>query len=47
MLACSAARTFALSLLDRRAGLGSDGATPTTSDMVGDCRHTSLCASFE
>ena len=42
MLACSAARAFALSLLDHRAGLGSNGATPTTSDVVGDCRHMRL-----
>ena len=39
MLACAAAQAFALSLLERRAGLGSDGPTPTTSDVVGDCRH--------
>ena len=39
MLACAAARAFTLSLLERRAGLGFDGPTPTTSDVVGDCRH--------
>ena len=39
MLASAAAQAFALSLLERRAGLGSDGPTPTTSDVVGDCRH--------
>ena len=37
-------RAFALFLLDRRVGLGSDGATPTTSDVVGDCRHTRMWA---
>ena len=39
LLACSAAQAFALSLLERRDALGSDGATPTTSDVIGDCRH--------
>ena len=36
---CAASQAFALSLLHRRAGLGSDGPTPTTSDVVVDCRH--------
>ena len=31
-----------VSLLDRRAGLGSDGATPSTSDVVGECRHMGM-----
>ena len=39
MLACVAAQVFALSLLERRAGFGSDGPTPTTSDVLGDCGH--------
>ena len=36
LFACSAAQAFALSLLERRDALG---ATPTTSDVIGDCRH--------
>ena len=31
-------QAFALSLLERRDALGSDGATPTT-DVIGDCQH--------
>ena len=34
MLACAAAQAFALSLLERRAGPGSDGPTPTTSEWL-------------
>ena len=39
MLACSTAQAFGLSLLDRRGAFGADGATPSTSDVIGDCRH--------
>ena len=34
MLACSAAKAVALSLLESPGGLGSDGATPTTSEVI-------------
>ena len=34
-----AAQAFTLFLLDRRCALGSDGATPSISDVIGDCRH--------
>ena len=39
MLAFAAAQALALPLLERRGDLGSDGPAPTTSDVVGDCRH--------
>ena len=39
LLAGSAAKAFALSLLERRSGLGSDGDTPLTSEVIGDYRH--------
>ena len=39
LLACSAAKAFALSLLERRSGLGSDGDTPFTSEVIGEHRH--------
>ena len=42
LLACSSARAFALSLLDRRALVGVDGDTPSSSDVVGDIRHVPL-----
>ena len=42
MLACAAARAFALSLLDKRPALGSDGDTPSSSDVVAACRHLPL-----
>ena len=42
ILACSAAKSLALSLLERRGGLGADGATPSASEVIGDARH--LCA---
>ena len=42
LLACSSARAFALSLLDRRAVVGVDGDTPSSSDVVGDIRHVPL-----
>ena len=49
MLACSAARAFALSLLDRSAGLGSDGATPNNHIRCGLRlpSHEVVSASFE
>ena len=34
LLACSAARSFGLSLLERRAGFGMDGETPSTSAVL-------------
>ena len=42
MLACAAARAFALSLLDKRPALGSGGDTPSSSDVVAACRHLPL-----
>ena len=39
LLACSAARAVALSLLERRGGLGSDGDTPFTTEAISDHRH--------
>ena len=39
MLACSAARAVALSLLERRRGQGSDDVTPSTSDVLADARY--------
>ena len=39
LLVCSAAKAFALSLLERRSGLGSDGDTPLTTEVIGDHRH--------
>ena len=42
ILACSAAKSLALSLLGRRGGFGADGATPSTSEVIGDAHH--LCA---
>ena len=42
LLACSSARAFALSLLDRRAVVGVDGDTPSSSDVVGDICHVPL-----
>ena len=38
-LACCAAQAFAFSLLERRGGLGSDGAFPSTIDVIWDDRH--------
>ena len=38
---CSVAKSLAL-LLERRGGFGADGATPSTSEVIGDARH--LCA---
>ena len=34
ILACSSARAFAMSLLERRGGMGTDGPTPSTDDVV-------------
>ena len=39
LLACSAAKAFALSLLEGRSGLGSDGDTPLTTEVISDHRH--------
>ena len=39
MLACASARAFALSLLDRRPGVGADGVTPSSAEVVAACRH--------
>ena len=38
MLACSGARSFALSLLERRGGLGEDGATPPSHEVEWEAR---------
>ena len=42
LLACSAARAFALSLLERRGGLGADGATPSCSEVITEGRYAGL-----
>ena len=42
ILACAAARAFVLSLLEKRPALGCDGDTPSTSEVVGACRHLPL-----
>ena len=42
MLASSAARAVALSLLERRGGQGSDGVTPSTSDVLAGVPGTRL-----
>ena len=42
LLACSAAKALAMSLLERRGGQGADGATRTTSEVIGDYRHLGL-----
>ena len=39
LLACASARAFALSLLDRRPAVGSDGVVPSTSVVITDCLH--------
>ena len=39
LLACASARAFALSLLDRRPVVGSDGVVPCTSAVITACRH--------
>ena len=36
ILACCASRSLALSLLEQRGGLGADGPTPSSSEVVGD-----------
>ena len=38
LLACSSARAFAKSLLERRGGIGADGSTPSTADVVWEAR---------
>ena len=40
LMACTAPRAFALSLLDRRCCASADGDTPTTSEVIGDHRDT-------
>ena len=40
-LSCCAAQAFAMSLLERRGGLGADGEVPTTSDVVWSDRFPS------
>ena len=42
ILACAAARAFALSILEKRPALGCDGDTPSPSEVVGACRHLPL-----
>ena len=42
MLACTAARAFAGSLLDRRLALGVDGVSPSVHDVVGEARFAGL-----
>ena len=42
MLACTAARAFAGSLLDRRLALGVDGVPPSVHDVVGEARFAGL-----
>ena len=39
MLACSGARSFALSLLERRGGLGEDSATPASHEVEWEARY--------
>ena len=39
LLACSAARAVALSLLERRGGIGADGDTPSTTEVLADARY--------
>ena len=41
-LACSSARAFAMSLLERRGGMGADGPTPSTDDVVWEARFSAL-----
>ena len=40
ILACSASRSFASSLLELRGGLGADGPTPSSSEVVADDRFS-------
>ena len=42
MFACTAARAFAGSLLDRRLTLGVDGVSPSVHDVVGEARFAGL-----
>ena len=39
LLACSAARAVALSLLERRGGIVADGDTPSTTELLADARY--------
>ena len=41
ILACCASRSLALSLLEQRGGLGADGPTPSSCEVVGDDRYSS------
>ena len=38
-MACSAAKAFALSLLESRTCASSDGSTPLTGEVIGDFRY--------
>ena len=40
ILACSSSRAFAMSLLERRGGMGADGLTPSTDDVVWEARFS-------
>ena len=40
ILACSAARSVALSLLEQQGGLGADGPTRSSSDVLTQCRNS-------
>ena len=42
MLACTAARAFATSLLNLRLGGGADGEVPTTQEVVNEARFAGL-----
>ena len=42
ILACSSARAFAMSLLERPGGMGADGPTPSTDDVVWVARFRTL-----
>ena len=42
LLACAAACSFALSLLERRGGQGADGAPPPTHEVLSATRHAAL-----
>ena len=39
IMACSAAKAFALSLLESQTCAGSDGSTPMTEEVIGDFRY--------
>ncbi len=44
LLACTAARAFALSLLEQRGGLGADGDAPRTHEVLADAHAAGLLA---